>query len=216
MMKGINAAIIALVLVSVLASVVAYQFLPEKIVSHWNIYGNADSQMDKAFALSIMPIVAIFIAALYFLIPKLDPLRQNIKKFEFQYGLMFATIIAFMLYIHIITILWNLGFSLNISAAIIPGVALLLFVIGLLLKDSERNWFVGVRTPWTLSSDNVWKKTHLLASKTFMIAGVILLLSIFFPEYAFFAIIFVVLIAAIIPTIYSYFEYAKEKNPKKS
>ena len=210
------AEIFALVLVSVLASVVAYQFLPEKIVSHWNIYGNADSQMDKAFALSIMPIVAIFIAALYFLIPKLDPLRQNIKKFEFQYGLMFATIIAFMLYIHIITILWNLGFSLNISAAIIPGVALLLFVIGLLLKDSERNWFVGVRTPWTLSSDNVWKKTHLLASKTFMIAGVILLLSIFFPEYAFFAIIFVVLIAAIIPTIYSYFEYAKEKNPKKS
>ena len=216
MMKGINAAIIALVLVSVLASVVAYQFLPEKIVSHWNIYGNADSQMDKAFALSIMPIVAIFIAALYFLIPKLDPLRQNIKKFEFQYGLMFATIIAFMLYIHIITILWNLGFSLNISAAIIPGVALLLFVIGLLLKDSERNWFVGVRTPWTLSSDNVWKKTHLLASKTFMIAAVILLLSIFFPEYAFFAIIFIVFIAAIIPAVYSYFEYAKEKNPKKS
>ena len=216
MMKGINAAIIALVLVSVLASVVAYQFLPEKIVSHWNIYGNADSQMDKAFALSIMPIVAIFIAALYFLIPKLDPLRQNIKKFEFQYGLMFATIIAFMLYIHIITILWNLGFSLNISAAIIPGVALLLFVIGLLLKDSERNWFVGVRTPWTLSSDNVWKKTHLLASKTFMIAAVILLLSIFFPEYAFFAIIFIVFRAAIIPAVYSYFDYAKEKNPKKS
>ena len=158
----------------------------------------------------------IFIFVLYLIIPKIDPMKQNIKKFETQYGLLFAVIILFLLYIHILTILWNLGYNVSISSSVVVGVAIMLFAIGSLMKNSERNWFVGIRTPWTLSSDNVWRKTHILASKTFAAAALILLLSAFLPEQAFILMFAAILIAALVPVVYSYIEFSKEKKSKKA
>jgi uncharacterized membrane protein len=216
MANKITLAMLALVALAILASIAAYPLLPEKIVSHWDINGQPDSTMDKTIALSIMPAAAIFILALYLIIPKIDPLKDNIKKFEMQYGLFFALLLFFMLYVHILTILWNLGYAVNISIAIIPAVAALFFAMGMLLKDAKRNWFVGVRTPWTMSSDSVWEKTHVLASKTFKVAAVLLLLSVFLPSQAMPIIIAAIVAAALIPVVYSYMEYNKEKKGKSN
>ena len=81
--------------------------------------------------------------------------------------------------------------------------------MGVLIEKSKRNWFVGIRTPWTLSSDRVWEKTHKIGGKLFKIAGAIVIIGMFFPDYLTWFILVPILIAAIFPVIYSYFEYRR-------
>ena len=216
MANKITLAMLALVALAIIASAAAYSYLPEKIVSHWGIDGQPDSTMDKATALVLIPAIAIFIFVLYLIIPKIDPMKGNIKKFEMQYGLLFGLLLFFMLYVNVLTIVWNLGYKVNFSLAIIPAVAVLFFGMGLLLKNSKRNWFVGIRTPWTMSSDSVWEKTHIFASKTFTIGAAMLLLSAFIPGQAMTLVFAAIIVAALSPVVYSYIEFSKEKKSKKA
>ena len=77
---------------------------------------------------------------------------------------------------------------------------------------SKRNWFMGIRTPWTLESDKIWEKTHKLGSKLFKASAVIILVSVLLPEYMIFVFLGSLLVAAFVPVIYSYFAYQKEKR----
>jgi len=81
-----------------------------------------------------------------------------------------------------------------------------------LLEKSERNWFIGIRTPWTMSSDKIWHKTHILGGKLFKIAGIIAIIGIFFGKIAFFFIIIPMILFAIYLVVYSYLEYRKLKK----
>ncbi|MEM2728714.1 MAG: SdpI family protein, partial [Candidatus Bathyarchaeia archaeon] len=87
---------------------------------------------------------------------------------------------------------------------------LLFFYIGILCENSRRNWFIGIRTPWTLSSDRVWEKTHRLGGKLFKAAGVIAMLGALIQEHAFILILAPIIFAAAYTIIYSYVEYQKE------
>ena len=80
------------------------------------------------------------------------------------------------------------------------------------MKKAERNWFIGIRTPWTMSSDKVWKKTHLLASKIYKAVGIIIILGIFFQNYLIWIILVSAIGSAIYLVVYSYLEYNKIKS----
>jgi len=81
-------------------------------------------------------------------------------------------IVLFMLYIHALTLAWSLGYqNFRMSAAMLPFMGILFIFIGTMLRQAKRNFFIGIRTPWTLSSDSVWDKTHQLGSILFMISG---------------------------------------------
>ncbi|MGQ9811085.1 MAG: SdpI family protein [bacterium] len=77
----------------------------------------------------------------------------------------------FMLSIHFQVILWNVGNKISPNLTLQLGIGLLCFYIGILLKNAKRNWFIGIRTPWTVSSEKVWDETHKIAGKLFKIAG---------------------------------------------
>jgi uncharacterized membrane protein len=91
-------------------------------------------------------------------------------------------------------------------------IGLLFFYIGILLENAKRNWFIGIRTPWTLSSEKVWNKTHKLGSKMFKISGIIVLIGFLFQKYVTYFILIPTLFVAFYLVIYSYVEYRKEKK----
>jgi uncharacterized membrane protein len=120
---------------------------------------------------------------------------------------------VFFIYIYGLTLVWNLGYSFNFTTAIVLAMAVLFFCIGSFLKNVKRNWFVGIRTPWTMTSDEVWDKTHKLGGKLFQASGVISLLGLFFNgEIVIFAIIIPVIVSAVIAFVYSYIVYKKIKK----
>jgi uncharacterized membrane protein len=96
------------------------------------------------------------------------------------------------------------------------GIGLLFYYIGILIQNAERNWFIGIRTPWTLSSDRVWKKTNRLGGKLFRIAGIITMLGAFFPGFEFIFILGPALLIAVFTAVYSYMEYQKELKENES
>ncbi|MCZ7391855.1 MAG: SdpI family protein, partial [Candidatus Methanoperedens sp.] len=145
------------------------------------------------------------------LIPRIDPLKSNIQQFRKYYDRFVVLIMVFLLYIYLLTIFWNSGYTFNMTAFLSPALAVLFYYAGVLIENAKRNWFIGIRTPWTLSSDKVWDKTHKIGGKLFKIAGVVTLLAIFFQNFAVFIIVVPVILISIFTFVYSYFEYQKEK-----
>jgi len=203
---------LATIIFSFALAVFCYPLMPEKMASHWSAAGEVNGYMPKFWGLFLMPIISLIIFALFVLIPKVDPLKANIAKFRKYFDGFIILLEVFLLYIYILTLIWNVGIKFDFTLAIIPAIALFFYYIGFLVEKSERNWFVGIRNPWTLSSEIVWKKTHKLGGKLFKIAGLIAFSGILFPKYAFLIFILPVIIFTVYITFYSYFEYKKEKK----
>jgi uncharacterized membrane protein len=189
--------------------------MPEKMASHWNARGEVDGYLPKFWGLFLMPLITLGLYGLFKIIPKIDPLRKNILKFKKYYFGMIVTVVGFLFYLYLVTIAANLGFQFNMNLLIIPALAILFFYIGILIKHAKRNWFVGIRTPWTLSSDKVWKKTHEIGSKLFKIYAVFILFTLLFQqlliEYFLWIILVPILSIVIGLFAYSYFEYQKKR-----
>lgn len=184
--------------------------MPEEMVSHWNIEGEADGYMPKFWGVFLMPTVSLIIFLLFILIPKIDPLKENIKKFRKYFDSFIFLIIVFLFYIYLLTIFSNLNFRFDMGQMMVPAIGILFYYCGILVENAKRNWFIGIRTPWTLSNEKVWEKTHKRGGKLLKIAGLFALLGIFFSNYALYFIIVPILLFAVYTIVYSYFEYQKE------
>jgi len=184
--------------------------MPEKMASHWNIQGKVDGYLSKFWGLFLMPLLSLALFVLFLLIPKIDPLKANIEKFRKYFDGFIILIILFLFYLYLLTIFWNFGNKFSMNQVLPPAFGILFFYCGILIEKAKRNWFIGIRTPWTLSNEKVWERTHKIGGKLFKVAGIIVLLGIIFPNYAFFFILFPVIAVSIYTVIYSYFEYRKE------
>ncbi|MEM5812412.1 MAG: SdpI family protein [Candidatus Aenigmatarchaeota archaeon] len=189
-----------------------YFLLPEIIVTHWNFQGKPDGFMSKEFFSAFFLSLALGIYGLLLVIPKIDPLRKNIKKFIIYYDGMVVLSAGFMLYIYLIVAASNIGLGIDTAKAIIPCVSSLLFYVGFLCTKSKRNWFIGIRTPWTLSSDKVWEKTNRLGGRLLEAYSIVFLLGFFVSQDFFILLLFVLILIFIFTTVYSYFEYRKEEG----
>lgn len=193
------------ILAATIASTIVYPRLPEMAASHWNAAGQVDGYMPRFWAAFLMPIISLGMLLLFLAIPAIDPLKANIEKFREYFNAFITLIILFMLLIHGVTLAWNLGYDqFNIGNAIIPAVGLILIFAGVMMAKARRNFFIGIRTPWTLSNDTVWDETHKLGSKMFIGAGIITILSAFFGETGFWIMFPIVMLAAFVPVVYSY------------
>ena len=209
-MKKSQVVILGLILMSFLIGVCLYSQMPEKMASHWNSKGEVDDYMPRFWALFLMPILSFGLFLLFLLVPKIDPLKQNIEKFRKYYDGFIVLIIGFLFYVYLLTIFWNLGFRFNMAQLMMPALGALFYYCGVLIENAKRNWFIGIRTPWTLSSEMVWDKTHKLGGKLFKIAGIIALFGIILESYAFIFLIIPVIFISIYLIAYSYFEFQKE------
>lgn len=206
---------LTLATLSLCVSIYLYPLMPENIAIHWNIRGEVDGYLPKIWGLFLLPLIFTGVALLLIAVPRIDPLKENIKAFRSYYDGFIILFSIFLFSIHAQVMLWNIGVKISPATTIPIGVGLLFFYIGILCEKSRRNWFIGIRTPWTLSSDRVWEKTHRLGGKLFKATGVIAILGVLVQEYAFILIIIPVILAIAYTIIYSYFEYQKETGPEK-
>lgn len=198
--------------ISILTSLFIYKYLPDSVASHWNYLGQVDAYSPKQTQAILFPALLALMLLLLILMPRLDPLKKNIEKFNNEFQSFISSLMLFFVLIQYQTILWSFGYEIspNIFFPIIFG--LLFFQIGGLLEKAKRNWTIGIRTPWTLSSDSVWEKTHKVGGKLAKYSLPIFFLSILFPSYSFIAVIGYVLGMTLFLFIYSYVLFHKEKN----
>jgi uncharacterized membrane protein len=194
--------------------VFAYPYLPQQVASHWNAQGQVNGYSGRLSGLVLLPAMAIGIGLLLLFIPEIDPLKANIQLFRSEYNGFIAVFALFLFYLHILTVAINLGLAISLNQLMFPAIGFLIFYMGLLLGKAHRNYFIGIRTPWTLNSDTVWNKTHRLGSKLFEVAGAITLMGIFFSQYAVYILLITILGAALITTVYSYFAFRQESQGK--
>ena len=206
--------IIALTMIALalLAGVVLWNQLPDPMASHWNANDEVDGYMSKFWGVFLMPLITLGMLVLFLVLPNIDPLKANIAQFRESFNLFIVLIVAFMLYIYGLTLAWSLGHQdFNMSTAMLPFMGVLFIAIGFMLRKAKRNFFIGIRTPWTLSSDTVWDKTHQLGSVLFMASGAFTIIGGFFGGMTAFWLMFVPLIgSSIFLVIYSYVLYRNE------
>jgi uncharacterized membrane protein len=213
-MKMRNAEWIVLTVV-ILSFVLGFMFqdrMPAQMASHWNIRNEVDGYLSRFWGLFLAPIILAGLFLLFLAIPRTDPLKHNIETFRIHFERFMILLFLFLLYLYVMTIAWNLGRRFAMIRFLAPGFAILFFFCGVLLQRAKRNMFIGIRTPWTLTSDRVWDKTHRLGGILFKIAGVLSLGGIVFPSYAIYFILVPVLLAALGATVYSYREHVKESR----
>jgi len=189
-----------------------YPYLPTQVASHWDSAGQVNGHLPKFWGAFLLPIIFVFLAVLFILIPRIDPRRENIKKFISYFDYFIITFTLFFYYIFLLTLLPNIGVAIDMRLAITVPMAVLFYVIGIILPKLKSNFLIGIRTPWTLSSETVWQKTHEFGGPLFKLTAIIALFGVLFPAYAFWLLIAPIVVAAIWLTIYSYILYEKEKK----
>lgn len=200
---------ICIIAISFLIGAYTYGLLPETVASHWGISGNADGFSPKGFGAFFIPILSVGLFLLFLVVPKIDPLHKNIDEFKKEYYRFVFVIVSFLFLVYIQTILWNIGIKINFNMTMPIFLSGLFIYLSLLLEKAKMNWFVGIRTPWTLSSEEVWNNTHKFGAKAFRLAGILILTALFAPNYTFIIVIGLVLFVAFGTIIYSYFDYRR-------
>jgi uncharacterized membrane protein len=197
-----------IVVASWTAAFVAYPHLPSVIASHWNATGQPDRYTSRAGDAFTMTIIATILAILFVIIPFIDP-RKNITKFRGAYEGIVIVILLFIAATQAYGLAWNLGHQFALKDFVLPAIGLLFIVMGVLMPSFQPNWFLGIRTPWTLSNDTVWKETHQLGGKLFIVSGVIALAGILRPSLSTWFILVPLIISAIWIVVFSYYRFTQ-------
>ena len=186
--------------------------LPNQMASHWNVNDQVDGFTSKFTGVFMLPLITLGMLLLFLVIPSIDPLKANIAQFRGAFNLFIVLMVAFMMYLYGLTLAWNLGFTnFRMSGAMLPAIGLLFVFIGFIMRQAKRNFFIGIRTPWTLSSDLVWNETHRIGAILFMISGALAFIGGFFGGTTAFWLMFAPIIGStLFLLVYSYMLYRRE------
>lgn len=196
-------------------SIWAYPGLPPTVATHWNFRGEPDGFSGRLMAVLIGPLVVLFLTLFFNVLPRFDPRRENYAKFLSTYWLFANGLIAFMLIAHALIIASGLGYSVNIDRIMPVSIGVLLIFLGNFLTRIEPNWFIGIRTPWTLSSDTVWRKTHRTGGFVMVIAGLAVAATAFLPHSMLLPLVIAALVFAVAtPLVQSYILWKREQHDR--
>ena len=206
--------IILAILIMVGVGIYTYPNLPDMVPSHWNIKGEIDDYLPKLTHSILFPAMTLGLYLLFLALPYIEPRRKHFLESWGFYQIIKNLIVGFMLVLFVTTS-WSAAASqpLEINMIVPISVGVLFIIIGNYMSQIKSNFFMGIRTPWTLSSDTVWQKTHRLGGVTFVIAGLSFLASPLFADPLNFVIpMSATLAAALIPVVYSYILFVQEQK----
>ncbi|WP_136715670.1 SdpI family protein [Halorientalis salina] len=211
-MRSKSAAALAGTLVAgmAVASVLVDPRLPETMVVHWDAAGNPNDTTPKVWGQFFLPLLTAVLVGFLFAVPRIDPNRANIEAFRDVYDEFVVVLTAFLAMVHAVVLAVNVGYDVAVDAVVFSGVGFLVFFIGTLLERTEQNWFVGIRTPWTLSDEDVWDRTHEVGAPLFKLSGVIAFVGGFSGQYAVYLAVGPVVVSSLALTVYSYYLYERE------
>jgi uncharacterized membrane protein len=187
------------------AAMIVYPHLPERVPLHWNLQGEVDRWGGRGTGAFLPPVIATFVYLLMTYVPRIDPRKRNIDRLGGDYALLVSAVILFMALLQGATTAVALGVKVNIGAVVLAGVGALWVAIGNYLPRVRQNFTVGVRTPWTLSSEAVWRETHRIAGRSMVVGGLLTIGAALLPDPARGLVAIVTLLSsALLPVAWSY------------
>ncbi len=158
-------------------AIAIWPFAPEQMPVHWNLRGEVDGYGNKFVGLLLLPLVALALYGLLLGLPRLDPRYENYARFRGAYTTIRVATLVVLAGLYGVTVLAALGQPVDVGSIVSLGVGGLFVVLGSVMHRIQPNWFVGIRTPWTLSSDLSWQKTHRVGGWLFLALGPLLALA---------------------------------------
>ena len=200
-----------LLLLSLAAGLFLYPRLPARVPSHWNLAGQVDGYASRPWGAVGIPLLSTGIYLLMLVVPLIDPKRENYRRFMGTYRVLRLMLVVFFVALHAVVLAAALGSPVRTDLLVPAGVSLLFIVLGNLLGQVRHNYFVGIRTPWTLASETVWQQTHRVAAYAFVLAGLAGLVGLLFPAAVRAVFLFGGLAGAVgYSVVYSYLAFARE------
>lgn len=192
-------------------SAVVYNELPAQIPIHWDSSGNADRMGDKWFGALVLPVTCLFIVTILPGIRRLDPLRASYPLFEDTYRFIINLLVVFFAFVHVLSLGLALGWDINISKVVGVGTGIVFLLLGNVLARIRPNWFIGIRTPWTLADPEVWRITHRVGGRIMFVTGLaIIVISLMLPAELAVSVMLVGLIGSSASILaYSYFAWRR-------
>ncbi len=206
--------VLLILLVPFVASFMLWDQLPEEVPTHFNIKGEADDWGPKWITAIMLPSIGVGVYALLLFLPLIDP-KKKITSVQKPVAAIRMFTSIFLVGIYVFVMAASLGSEIDFSSYMLTAVGALILILGNYMNSIKPNYFIGVKTPWTLESPEVWKKTHRLTSKLWILGGLFMMGASFVPLFTNSAYLITVLVAVLagIPIIYSYLIFQKiQKN----
>ncbi len=189
-------------------NIVAFPHMPNRVPVHWGINGEPNrygSRMEQ-MVMAVLPFV-IFIVINY--LPSIDPKRESYKKHAGAYSIINFVVIMFISVMNLIGLFSALGYHVPFQKVVPALIGILFIVLGNYMTQIRPNYFIGIRTPWALASEHVWKKTHRFGGYVFVIIGVLPIVSIFIGTIAMYLFLGAMIIGVVLIYLYSYLVFKK-------
>lgn len=195
-----------------LFSIAVYSRLPDRVAVHWGMSGEPNrygSRVEGAVLLPAMMVVLYVIMQWY---PSRDPRAANIAKFRSAYDTIVAATIAFLGVVHVLVLGQSLGWRVDVTTVILVCTGVMFLLFGNLLPLARSNFIFGIRTPWTLSNDQVWTRVQRVGGYAMVAAGLLTMVGAFFtrPGGVMVALASMIL-AGVIPVVYSYVLWSRDR-----
>jgi len=192
---------------------VMYSRLPAEIPSHWGANGEVNGYLSRLSGVLLLPVMLAAMALILPRLPAIDPRRANYEKFRPSYDLIVAAVMTLLAVLHVAMIGSAAGWPVSMERLTPVMVGILFVVMGNVLPRARPNWFFGIRTPWTLSNDRVWQRTHRIAGYLFVACGLLMVASAALPPTIGFPTIFAGgLIAGFGSVIFSFIVWKQETS----
>ena len=187
--------------------------LPDQVPMHWNMQGEIDRYGDKTELISIPFMLPVLVYLIFLIVPKIDP-KNQLGQMGKKYDSLKFLLTTFMSVLAMFIIYSAENQSLTNPNYILMGIGVLYIILGNFFKTIKANYFIGIRTPWTLENEIVWKKTHQMGGILWFIGGLAIIICslILTEELNFIVFMSITIIIAVIPIIYSFVEFKKQKE----
>lgn len=214
-MTKFHVASLTCVVVGLALSALAYGHLPDPVPVHWNVHGEVDGYMAKPLGVFLLPLVMLAMGLMFMVLPRISPRRFEMEGFGSAYGWIILATQSMLLLTTGLAHLVGMGFDVDIGRSLSIAAGLLLMVMGNFMGKVTRNFFLGIRTPWTLASEEVWLRTHRLAGKTFFFGGLAFVISALIGVH-FWALGPLIALMVLLPYGYSFFLYRRLEGEGRS
>lgn len=210
-----NWLLLLVIFLPLIVGLAVFDQLPEELPTHWNSRGEIDGTMPKMVALIVFPIIMLFTNGVFWAIPYVDP-QKSMEGSQKPLQIIQLSVTMLVSSLSICSILIGLGYDLDIPTIVPMGVLLLFLVMGNYMGKIRPNASMGIRNTWTLTDEEVWRRTHRLSGWVWvgLSMGLIGLRFLMTADLFLYFFIGGILTMALIPMVYSYL-VAKELKVKK-
>jgi uncharacterized membrane protein len=199
--------------VALVISAIVYPALPDRVPTHWDAQGQPNDYSPRAIGAFLLPIIMLFTWGMMRVLPSIDPRRANYDRMRGAYDTVIAAVLTVLLLSHLAALAAMAGIPIPMTRVIPAIIGALFIVMGNVLPQARPNWFFGIRTPWTLSNDRVWQRTHRIGGYLFVMGGIVSVLSAALPFNAGFPVLLgAAAFAGLGSVIYSYIAWRQETS----